>query len=540
MYVSVLKIIIQLTVEDMDCIIQKYVDRHFDDNPLESLYDEKCFVEFVDNSTPGEPNKDTDSIRTQESRILLIFILLNPKDVLNKFVLYEIDAGDYFSNDHIFHTNVSLVQSYYSLWRGQNNLLMYILKDILFQQRSALHIRFKYFLNDMINYEVMTADDIINELYITYLNGVVIGNYFKRSTLIVILVHIDSIVRKKRYMPRTNYVQLITTLLRTMSLLRECEHFSKTVMDDPIRLTVNILRSLLSSNVLTDEHRNVIYLNGLEPLGLTKIWPAMTTLEIIEEYEERCLIVHQQLRRDPRCHPKLRSYAQSFKLDREAYIRHMIMHSLDVEYNVYATSLTVTFFSNFGWANQMIAYENVMRITAETSLIALMYVETFSENIFLLMLFGIAQFSWNIESVIPREVVRPIFLKTLSSMKPIVGRTRYGFMYNYFLKRIQKENLSLPTKIYFNEICGWIHLLQFKCVPRKHALDCTNCTCDKSSYCEYHSFLIKNKLAAKYNAYLFVCECIKLPMITDTLDKTGIHHCYDRLLRKLCRNDKLA
>jgi len=148
-YVSVLKILIQLTVEDLHSAVQIYVERHFDDNPLEYLYNERCFIEFIERFLFIE---NYNFSRT-ELHTLLIFILLNPKEVLDKFVKHDINTQIYVSKSILFR--LPLVQPYYKLRRGRYNLLMYILKDILFQQRMALSWHFINFLEDALTFQVM-------------------------------------------------------------------------------------------------------------------------------------------------------------------------------------------------------------------------------------------------------------------------------------------------------------------------------------------------------------------------------------------------
>lgn len=152
-YVSVLRILIQLTVNDLHYVVQNYVEQHFDDNPLEYLYNERCFTEFIEKSSFMDPCEMTDLVRTQELRILLIFILLNSKEVLSKFAMYEI--GVEFSNDFMFEENMSLVRSYYTLNSNQCNILMYILKDIIFVQRIILCSRFIDFMDNVLSHQVI-------------------------------------------------------------------------------------------------------------------------------------------------------------------------------------------------------------------------------------------------------------------------------------------------------------------------------------------------------------------------------------------------
>ncbi|XP_011065182.1 PREDICTED: uncharacterized protein LOC105152521 [Acromyrmex echinatior] len=267
--------------------------------------------------------------------------------------------------------------------------------------------------------------------------------------------------------------------------------------------------------------------NSIEPLEMKYLFPITTnTIEIIQEYEKRCFVMHQHLRTDRRCYFKLRNYVQSFKLDRESFIRHMILYCFKIENEIYGVTLTFIFFRYYGWANEMIAYENIMQISAEALQIALMNIESFSKNTFIMLLHSIIDFSNTVENFMPdnQEEIHRILLKTLSSIKNVIGEKRYKLMHDFLLKYIYVENQSYLTERKYNEISEWIYALIHGYVPCTVSL--IDCTCDKCSYCKRQSFF-KNKIAMMYNAYLFICECIKI--------STEFHHYYyERLLRNLC------
>jgi len=277
------------------------------------------------------------------------------------------------------------------------------------------------------------------------------------TTIDVILEHTYDIVVKKRFTYRTDFVRLITALLKTSSLLRRCHKiFSKHKVYKKIVLINSIVWNLQIYKVLTDEQRDIIYLSGVEPLEMNKLRP-ISMLKMIQEYEKRCFVVHQQLRWDPRCPSKLRNYVQSFKLDREVFIRHMILHSCRDEYLIIGHRLT-TYFYHFGWANKMIAYENVMRISAETSQIVLMYIAILLAMAEFTKVFEAVQYDFKQEVC---RIIRRILLKTLSSMIHIINRTPYSFAYRLMLNYVQQEDLSLPRNEYFCKIEEWIDKLNY-------------------------------------------------------------------------------
>jgi len=154
MYVSVLEILIQLQEQDMHSVILNYTKQHFDDNRLECLYDEKSFDAFI--NLLVESNNLTMNIIVQRRRALLIYILLNPKEVLSELVFYEINSEP--SDSILFQHNMFafFLQNYYILPKDYCNVMTYILKNIVLKRRTAWCTKFKDFMNNVLNYQVMS------------------------------------------------------------------------------------------------------------------------------------------------------------------------------------------------------------------------------------------------------------------------------------------------------------------------------------------------------------------------------------------------
>ncbi|XP_071566471.1 uncharacterized protein [Temnothorax nylanderi] len=539
-YISVLKILIRLEDPDINFIIIKYIKEHFDDKHLECLYDESCLDAFIrrisyDASLYPIP---PDDMSAQDRRALIIFILLNPKEVLSKFMIYQINIElsrsmfcPYF------------VQECYKVLIDRYNVLMHILKDIILQRRMIWHSRLSSFLNNIllfkviyyvvnkigiiefqIKLQVISADDLMNEIYIPYLNN----SYFEKTNVYIIISHILLILKNGICTPRTNFVLLIIVLIKAASVLRRCnKSFTKAEIRERMQCINDILRYLRGTREI-DKKLLFAIGNHVEPLDIQKMRPMMNALEIIQEYEKRCFIVYKRLRTDPKCHPKLRSYVRTFSLNREAYIRHMILHCFKEEYAKYVFDLIFVFWYHFGWANEMMAYENVMRITAEATQIVLMYVEKFPEDAFLLLLHGLVILCKAVRNTAcdKLEEIRRILLRTLCSLNYIVNKTRDGDIYSSLLQSIQRLNPSIETDDYFDKIRKMMHdcLKDIKFRPNK-AFN-LKCICD-GRYCKHYSSLIEEKVPAMYNSYLFICECLKI--------SNREMHCYsERLLRSLC------
>ncbi|XP_071640758.1 uncharacterized protein [Temnothorax longispinosus] len=150
-YISVLKILIRLEDPDINFIIVKYIKEYFYDKRLECLYDESCLDAFIRRISydallyPIPP----DDMSGQDRRALIIFILLNPKDVLSKLI-YQINIE--LSRSVFFPY---FVQECYEVLIDRYNVLMHILKDIILQRRMIWHSRFTSFLNNILLFKVM-------------------------------------------------------------------------------------------------------------------------------------------------------------------------------------------------------------------------------------------------------------------------------------------------------------------------------------------------------------------------------------------------
>ncbi|XP_011707921.1 PREDICTED: uncharacterized protein LOC105462767 isoform X2 [Wasmannia auropunctata] len=463
-YASILKILNQLNVGTMHTFLLKYVMRHFDDNRLEYLYDEQYFDEFIHNSCISSLRELTPTLSSiNDYRILLTFILLNPKEVLSKLVIYEMST---FPNTVLFKNSTHFLRMYYNLHKDCNiqTVLTSILRNIILFQQGVIreNTRFIRFMDNVLHHQMMNANDVINEIYIDYLINCSQGMNLERRNVYtdVILSHIQSILRRQLYTCNIKSALLVTILVKMTSLLRGCNTISKYILYQRVEV-INDIISNLQLNVLTEKQNNDLYAvdTCVQPLDIRKLHPGKRTLEIIQEYETRCLSLNERLRTNPRCHPKLRSYMQSFDLNREAFIRHMILHSFAGEYKMYMMDLTFRFWYHLGWTNQRMAYENVMRITAEAMLIVLVYAETFYKDTFILLLYSIVNYCESVTRKMTcdkHKTIRCILLRTLSSMESIVSKTYYARMYNHLLKRIQNLEprlyQDLNRNTYFKQI----------------------------------------------------------------------------------------
>lgn len=145
--------------------------KHFDDKYLEYLYNEEQFKRIHAEFIHWGFQRILQQLSEQKHShyILLIYITLNPIGVLSKLVMYEMDFE--FSRTILFQKCVfaSFMRKYYNLKMNRYKVLAYILRNIILQQRVILYAQFKQFMNNVLSYKMMTADNVVNQLYIPYL-----------------------------------------------------------------------------------------------------------------------------------------------------------------------------------------------------------------------------------------------------------------------------------------------------------------------------------------------------------------------------------
>ncbi|XP_072750949.1 uncharacterized protein [Anoplolepis gracilipes] len=526
-YVSVLRVIVQQNIQDVYYIIMKYVLRHFDDNRLEYLYNHKLFIAFL--------QRDVCISDSERLLIFLIFILLNAKKVLTTLVEIAIGYNKYeciifTSKDILFLRSFLVIEK-----DSEYSLLMYILKEVCLQKNVTWSCKhFPLFMNTMLDYKLITPDDLMNVVYIPYL----IDSNFHYFNFLCVLMHIHEIIKERVCTAKMDYPLLIIALTKKMSLIRRCEPTClRSTIHDLINHITRILNVLFYiPNILTvNQQREVIDAidDCVEPIDrarLSPLWHILngTVLDIIQDYERRCFAIHRRLRTDPRCEPKLREYVQSFRLDRESFLRHMILHATEKEYHIFALELTTIFWCNFGWSNEMEAYENVLRITGEAAQLALIFHKTFPNDTFVSLIRALVNFCdqfahINCNTNDQQVTIRRILLKTMSSLKDTADRTCFAQIYGFLLTRIKdtliKKSYS-SIEHYFHEVDDWIDVYLVQCeglmTPIKESKNNSNDSgsSDEASMKDREVLHEPRKLTSKdtdmFNSYRFVRECIKM------------------------------
>lgn len=163
-YLIVLKILIQENLSTMYHLVLQYTLRHFHNNHLAYLFDSKHFNKFIENNM---------NMHDQEKlRLILTFVMLNPKEVLTTLVRVAIGSTEtkyrnvMFKRPQLVYLHTFLT----SKLDDQNNLLTYLLNHAWLEDHSTwCYKQFEAFMNDMLENEVIYTINKISNIEVNLL-----------------------------------------------------------------------------------------------------------------------------------------------------------------------------------------------------------------------------------------------------------------------------------------------------------------------------------------------------------------------------------
>ncbi|KAL6254384.1 hypothetical protein P5V15_014433 [Pogonomyrmex californicus] len=524
LYLLILTILIQQPkIEDMYYAIMYYVVRHFEDNPLMSLFSHNLFMDFI--------KSDIDMRDYKKLRIILIFVMLNPQTVLTTLVTVALGSTKpefqnvMFKRPHVYFLHAIFCQKL----KNQHNILTYILKNFCLHDNDTWgYKQFEAFMDDILYFETVSPDNLLNNVYIPYLAN---SNNFFATNLISVLTHIHSILKKGICTQKTDYALLIINLTKKMSYVRVCHPLKlKSIVNNVLAHGMVILNDLLAMpNLLSPDKKHEILnmIRIVEPIDRVRLAPLSlmfnygNVVDVIQNYEKRCFSMYKELRMNSQYSDKIRDYVHSFQIDQDALIRHMLLHATEEEYKNFAIEMTTAFWSYFGWDNELVAYDNVLTITAEAMQLALKFTEVFSKDTFVSLLRAMVHYCnmlTRIESMYINEpFIRLNLLKILYSLNDIIIETQHDkVVYNYLLTYMYNI-VYTDSENYF---CKFNELIEMYLV--RH---------DESTPLEFENSILHKMIPESENwpcftynqdqrnnmlkAYKFVCMCINETIFED-------------------------
>ncbi|XP_011065175.1 PREDICTED: uncharacterized protein LOC105152517 isoform X2 [Acromyrmex echinatior] len=469
-YTLILEILTNQQLSDMYRIVLLYTIQHFHDNHLTFLFSSEYFKTYI------ESNLNISEL--QEFRIILIFVMLNPKVVLTTLVRIAIGSTETEYQNVMFkkHQTYFLYGFFIAKLDDYDNLLTFILKNIWLHDNSTwCYKQFETFMNDMLQKKAITPDDLLNNVYIPCL---------------------IELIKKMSMLRKSNPMYLRSTVNNLLD--------RGTMILNLVSARPNLLTLKNQSEIITKVN------NFVEPIDQILLAPLLqkilrgTVKDVIQNYERRCSTIYQLI------YTNSQRKSDLFKFNQKALLRHMMLHATEDEYKNFAIEMTMVSWSYFGWANELEAYENVLHITAEAMQLALIFTDTFPKDSFVSLLRALMHYCNTLlflkhQICNNQEILFNVLSKTLFSLKSAVNETQYGKIYDNLLEHINNMCVDANYRIrdYFRKISELIEI---------HFVRSEKIENESSDNLVYTSLSLltstTNEISDMFKAYQFVCDCI--------------------------------
>lgn len=440
--VMVLKIMVKRSVKDLYDITLIYVLHHYDDPFLQELYNLDNFYSLM---------RLTDAWNSSFFlKDLLIHILHNPKQVLMSLISMAISK----SNDYVCSAQQLLILRPFlclKLGNGQS-----FLTEMLYQLCLQPHYwdlqRYMIFTITMLKAFVTSPEDFMGNVFIRYL----VEQPFNQNNVTCILLSVCKIL--DTYTLKTSMMELCLVVGRKISNWRKCE-------PTKLRRDVNELMSKLlfvlkkctqkSDSMTVQQKRQVLdtIISHIEPLDKAAFSPLLymvqsNILTVIDDYTRRCYSMRKKYKQARRGVTDVYMFIDNIQLEKQDFVRHMILHATEIEYCEYCLNMTINYWFFFGWLNEIDAYDNVIRITMEAMCIALEHSDNLPYDSFLTLLKHCVRFTemfiWKNTRL--NHVVMQTLLKNMSLVTASIKCRKQLRAYEELLTEI-KNNMETTKSL---------------------------------------------------------------------------------------------
>lgn len=436
-YTVVTKIISLQSVPDIYEIVTAYLIKHDGKNYLECQDTEETFNEFiVQNPYLQNP---------RNLKIVLLFLVKNLRLILS--ILVKITIGNpRYKNIMISATDMLLLLPFMQIREGNGKIfLISILRTICLEDIEWNGKKFMNFIKMIKDKNIMSVHDLINDVFIPYLEE----NTSNVSNINSILNNIRKL--QDRYTKDINVKDLVIALARKMSLLRKNTNISKYTSSETIGKVVRILDYFLDVKgykipmTTKDE-----IIDGIEPIiePIDKLHFAsllylmrkgISVIDITEDYERRCSAVLNRLREDSRTSETLQNYLSHLRLLKDDFLRHLIIQSTEEEYHRISSELTTIYYFAFGWNNEIEAFNNLLRLTIEACCLSLEYPSIGGNNLFVFLLQSFIQFCKTfvlLEEMNDHETIHRSLIENINQLNGSINHSPYVHLFDACLTSV--------------------------------------------------------------------------------------------------------
>lgn len=363
----IMNMLLRRGLSDIYEITLSYVMHHYRDNFFRNIYNINDFYILMGHASGLW--HDSDFLKT-----LLIHILHSPKEVLRALIHMAVDVTDGVA---CTAEQLLILRPFLYMKIAENQSL---LTDLLYQMCAESQLwnlkKYTHFITVMLKNFVTMPEDMLSNVFIRYM----MEQPFDQNVT-CILTSVCRIV--DGFNPKSGVVELCLVMARKISNWRKCEPSKKRGdVNELLSILLHVLRKCVRKPSLMTiaQKRHVLdtVLPHIEPLDKAAFSPLLylvqkNVLSIVEDYARRCYAVrrkHKLMRRDIK---EIYNFVDNVRLQKEDFVRHMMLHAIEIEYQENCLDLITKYWFFFGWLDEIDAFDNVTRITMEAVRVGLEY-----------------------------------------------------------------------------------------------------------------------------------------------------------------------
>lgn len=442
---TIIEMLLQRNVKDIYDITLMFVVHHYRDNFLREQHNLDDFYALMENAIGLWHNP-------LFVKNLLVHILCSPQQILKALLHMAVDMTDRVVCSP---QQLLLLRPFLCVKISEDQSL---LTDLLYQLCMDPNLwelkKYTNLIIVMLSNFVTTPEDILNNVFIRYLAEQPFDHNIN-----CILTSTCKIV--DNFKLKSGVVHLCMLVVRKISNWRKCEPSKKRIqVNHVLSSLLHLLKKCVQKPHLMTvaQKRQVLdtVLPHIEPLDKATFSPLLylvqgNVLSIIDDYARRCYAVrrkHKQARRDSK---NIYSFLDNIQLQKQDFVRHMILHASDIEYQENCLNMTIKYWFFFGWINELDAFDNVTRITMEAIRVGLEYPENVPTDVFPVLLENCVQLTKMLSNKLhDKKKIKQILLKNMSlvlrSIQCPQQRITYGDLIKKLEGMVDNSSLAVRTK----------------------------------------------------------------------------------------------
>ncbi|XP_015587189.1 uncharacterized protein LOC107263965 [Cephus cinctus] len=468
-YSVTMKGILLQNIPDVFQIVLEYILKYDASADLESQYTEKNFQHFIARNPNFKSPKNL--------RVILFFIVQNPKKIILNLLKITIGHPDY-PNIMILPDDLLLLSTIMQIRiNDKETLLVNALMEIWKECKSWNMKKFTDLIQTLVHRQLYTANDIINKIFIPYLESDQFTVTNLKSLLNCVRTMRNSYTRKLRAHT------FLVAIVKKIFFLRKDIKLPKYQSSELICLLIRTIEDLFNDEATwLDQNKRFELIERLsdfpEPvdkLHLAPLWymtrSGVDVTEIIQDYERRCFTVMNKVKEDQKLNENLCKFLKDFSFLRDDFLRHLILRCTEAEYMTLGSQATIIHWEYFNWIRENDAYNNFLRITMEACLLSLEYPKSISPETFSFLIKCSVKFTkWysSINVMMDYEFVKESLIKNIKILEDSIKHSTFSDLYIQLMVWISNTSRNESAKECLQELIQALQNFGNQCLELNH------------------------------------------------------------------------